>query len=459
MGLLALLDSVQRIVGSPTEDSDVNNHKRLGNNIRLIVFPVVNVDAYQLNLDYGHGCRRTNLNDSRFYSWTKFLRNTFLWGTAAGNGDDEDGDVGPPQVLPCPYITYRGVDLNRNHPRDWFESWDLFRYRQADSWYPWSEPEARAIRRVVVTERPTAALSFHSRAASDRPPLLIHPYTSTRPQSRMKVVNQQQYQFYGQALNKKQTTNPNHDPPSDNSDNNHQDSFYLVGPAWQTIGYTATGSTIDWMHSVGVLSFVVEVTPPCSDRTTNRWCDNATATWLSMQNYGETSQRLAQLLVDGHGGLSPEWEAIPVWIQVTIWLVLVGAGLQLFVFITCCCCCRSCRCSSNSGCCCWCHKGIGPYCRRGLVLLQGKMKVEEEQLHQPLTAATAKSLSFDDNSNNKNIDDDNQTKSSSGLGGGRKKRRPVAAARGKLSNSTNTDEESFRIETGHHTGTAIISFV
>ena len=143
MGLLALMDATKRIVKAQT-------------NIDLLVFPIVNVDAYQLNLEYGKGCRRTNLRKD------------------------------PAMVGRCQHfwrLANRGVDLNRNHPVDWEPVGD-------HGWIFWSEPESRAIREVVVSHKPTAAISFHSRARGSSLPLLIHPYTSTRGFASMPVDNQ-----------------------------------------------------------------------------------------------------------------------------------------------------------------------------------------------------------------------------------------------------------------------------
>ena len=70
----------------------------------LVFFPMVNIDAYQLNLDAlankgAFGCRRTNMR-------------------AICPSVPED-DAGT-----CPYIPDQGIDINRNFPAD-FKSSDF----------------------------------------------------------------------------------------------------------------------------------------------------------------------------------------------------------------------------------------------------------------------------------------------------------------------------------------------
>ena len=61
-----------------------------------------------------------------------------------------------------------GVDLNRNSPEHWAGAGAR----------PWSEPETRAIRDLILRERPALSIYYHqplrprrrSRAAARRPP-------------------------------------------------------------------------------------------------------------------------------------------------------------------------------------------------------------------------------------------------------------------------------------------------
>ena len=256
--------------------------------------PFVNIDAYTLNLRHGQGCRRTNLRPTCNARWF--------------DGDSE-------RITSCPYLAQDGVDLNRNHPIDWDQRqrglysqdnddvfWkgidknnddDLDEENMNSDWTdtseigvcsdnyhgprPWSEPETRAIRDVVLNNSIAAAISFHSRHDQFEDPLLIHPYTSSRPISKMPVTDAYRFRAWSQALN--------------------EDDFYVAGTAEEAIHYTAGGSTIDWMYSANVTAFVVEVVPPCD----NRWCPSLGSKRLysGMERYGCTGRQLIDLVLTG----------------------------------------------------------------------------------------------------------------------------------------------------------------
>lgn len=79
------------------------------------------------------------------------------------------------------------------------------------------------------------------------------------------------------------------------SKNLNRDQFYVSGTAQETIQYTAGGSTIDWIYSVGVASsFVIEVIPPCADR----WCSSLLSddVWGAIERYGNTGYQFIQLV-------------------------------------------------------------------------------------------------------------------------------------------------------------------
>lgn len=233
MGLLALLETVQQLNETSGEFAP-----------NVLLLPFVNVDAYILNRDYGHGCRRTNLNSSSSCAHAS------------------------PLVEACPKLSRNGVDLNRNYPISWKPSFECRHNYGGHS--PWSEPESQAVRNVVL-ENPSidAAISFHSLWGRGRPPLLIHPYTSDRSFYKMNPFYQYRYRRFSRAMN--------------------YDDFFITGTALEAIKYSAGGSTIDWLHSVGVLSFVVEVVPSCD----SRWCDELR---YSLERYGRTGGQLVDLI-------------------------------------------------------------------------------------------------------------------------------------------------------------------
>jgi hypothetical protein len=71
-------------------------------------------------------------------------------------------------------------------------------------------------------------------------------------------------------------------------------NIYATGTAQETIFYTASGSTIDWMYSVNVTPFVIEVSPRCN----SRWCPHqAFAVQRGAKGHAFTALRLVELAV------------------------------------------------------------------------------------------------------------------------------------------------------------------
>lgn len=234
MGLLALLQTIHNVV---TQQQFPQKP------IRVLFIPFVNVDAYTLNIQNGQGYRRTNLRPTCQVADLDHVTNWYMG----------------------------GVDLNRNHPTSWEQGLDEFSDcsdecgRNYHGPQAWSEPEAQAIRDVVLNNNVTAALSFHSRSYQSEAPLLIHPYTSNRFFSDLPARDRQRFLSWKQELN--------------------EDSYYVAGTAQEAIHYTAGGSTIDWMYSVGVTSFVVEVVPPCKSGDPSKDMapqDGSLLAWLAM---------------------------------------------------------------------------------------------------------------------------------------------------------------------------------
>ncbi|KAL7528817.1 hypothetical protein ACHAXR_005691 [Thalassiosira sp. AJA248-18] len=268
MGLLALLQTVKIITHQDALPPEP---------MRILFLPFVNIDAYTLNRQVD-GCRRTNLRP-----------------TCNSYDPDDEGGGELEDITSC-IIQDGGVDLNRNHPMDWDHPTGLSDPEQIKHWQefsdcsyecgteyhgpePWSEPETRAVRDVVLNNNISVALSFHSRHRMDQSPLLIHPYTADRDFSGMPVGDQKRFRSWSKELNR--------------------DNFYVTGTADEAIHYTAGGSTIDWMYSVGIISFVVEVVPPCNDR----WCSflPSEEVWGAIAKYGNTGYQLIQLLYNDDG--------------------------------------------------------------------------------------------------------------------------------------------------------------
>lgn len=248
---------------------------------RVIFVPFVNVDTYMANMEHGHGCRRSNMRETCLAVTNSGReRETLLNQTGAAIN-----------IHTCPQSSQGGVDLNRNHPADW-----TGKYSDRDTnddhlgspcgitykgTGPWSEPEARAIRDVIQSHTVMAALSFHTRGDATADALLIHPFTSSRPLSFMSLGQLNRYRQWSRFMNTHDTTRQ--EQSKKNGPYQHENDYhpYLTGTASETIAYTASGSTIDWMHDQGVTSFVVESKTPCQED--GRWCNG--------QDFGESDER------------------------------------------------------------------------------------------------------------------------------------------------------------------------
>ena len=265
MGLMSLLMAAKELSAASSSSTVVlpkdrstgrnNNNKSLTHNhvnhqrvpTRIYFLPVVNVDAYTLNLGQGGhnhgddddgggesvpvvvnvppGCKRSNFRDTC-----------------------DSGTFVPP----CPHVGWGGVDLNRNFPVDWTLDNECSTNYGGPP-HPLSEPETQAIAHVVEQYNITHAMSLHSRLDSTRPSLLIHPYASTRPLKFMKRHDRKKFRTWSKLMNK----NDAKQPP------------YVTGTAKEAIHYTAGGTTIDWMYTEKkITAFVLEASPPCN----NRWC-------------------------------------------------------------------------------------------------------------------------------------------------------------------------------------------
>lgn len=254
MGLVSLLMGAKELASSRVESLG-----KVAASMRIYFLPIVNVDAYELNLNFGRGedrgCVRPNLR------LTCESGLSVLNTTAAVVESCKEGFKG-----------YGGVDLNRNFPTD-FE-WGAVSSRKCSfnnpGPHPGSEPETQAITGVVKNFNITHAMSLHSRSRDGNPPLLIHPFTSQRSFETMKKEDAKKFRKWSSAMNR----NVNY--------------LYVTGTAQEAIRYTAGGTTIDWMYSErNVTSFVLEAIPPCD----SRWClgngvyQNAEPNALTMKHF------------------------------------------------------------------------------------------------------------------------------------------------------------------------------
>jgi Zinc carboxypeptidase len=173
-------------------------------------------------------------------------------------------------------VNWNGVDLNRNYANSWFEQLQQLHKQPHYQRTPFSEPETRAVRTVVETLNITHALSFHSMGYSERPRLLIHPFASERPWNEMPAQRAKNYHHWSRILN-------------------DQGHYAATGTAMETIGYTALGTTMDWMdaeHNIYV--YVIEAVPPCP----SRFCRNdCTKVWHEATIHAQTACRFLDIAV------------------------------------------------------------------------------------------------------------------------------------------------------------------
>jgi len=265
MGLISLLSAAHIL-------AEGSSRLRGGNipSVRLIFFPLVNVDGYVRNMDCSRGWHRGNMRDAGCQHRPPSI------GRCA-NGDKQQDTEESTVVV--------GVDLNRNFPMDWNGTYnsmsDASSADKCASDYrgprPFSEPETRAIRQLTVDHNIVAALSFHSLSSIKRGrAMLIHPYTSERPLRRMPPDDLARFRAWGRALD----TN----------------GLYKVGTAAETIDYTAGGTTIDWLYGAhNVTAFVLEVVPVCDAR----WCPATPRLYRGARDYGNVGRRFVELVVHG----------------------------------------------------------------------------------------------------------------------------------------------------------------
>jgi hypothetical protein len=257
MGLISLLATAQTLVQG-------HLRSRAETPVRLVFFPMINVDGYLRNVACAAGQHRGNLRDTGC-TMVAHLPNC---------ADDTSDD--PPVV---------GVDLNRNFPSDWNGTFanPSVDDRCVSNYHgtaPFSEPETQAIRQLVeVAYYPTvrAALSFHSLSSKARgKALLIHPYGSKRPLTHMPAADLARFRAWSQALN-----------PT---------GLYKTGTARETIDYTAGGTTMDWLYEQNnVTAFVLETVPSCQ----TRWCPATPPLYRSAYEYSMVGRRLVELVVHG----------------------------------------------------------------------------------------------------------------------------------------------------------------
>ena len=268
MGLVSLLMGAKELASSRVEPPPGKVTKA---SMRIYFLPIVNVDAYELNLGRGEerGCHRPN------------LRTTCK--SILGNNNATATVVAESCILQQEgFLGRGGVDLNRNFPTDWVDSPNKCSFSYPGP-HPLSEPETQAIAGVVENFNITHAMSLHSRSNQFGRPLIIHPFTSERPFKTMKKKDAKRFRKWSSSMNR------------------NVNDFYVTGTAQEAIQYTAGGTTIDWMYSEKqITSFVLEVIPPCE----SRWC-LGNDVYQSAEPNALTMKHLVSLVIDERDNDTP----------------------------------------------------------------------------------------------------------------------------------------------------------
>ena len=267
MGLISLLSTVHVMATAHLRG------KAEASAVRVLFFPIVNVDGYWLNLNCAAGHHRGNMRRTPCN-----LSHLPKWFECNNHDNDENQDAQIEFVM--------GVDLNRNFPVDWNGTYasnvpqsEASSVDACSSNYhgsaPISEPETQAIRHIANAYPLVAALSFHSLSAASRgAAMIIHPYASSRPMEQMPMADQERFRSWSNAMN--------------------ANNLYKVGTALEVIDYAAGGTTIDWLYSThNTTAFVLEVVPLCN----SRWCPATPRLYRSARDYAQVARRLVELVV------------------------------------------------------------------------------------------------------------------------------------------------------------------
>jgi len=240
LGLLTLMQIAERVLAEV--DTLLSNKQNLRSSslkskpsFSIIFFPIVNPDAYHVNLQVNAGCRRTNLRPCSKEQEQIIQLN-----------------LSDKSVFAMCYTN--AVDLNRNFPADWDGQYSAFSEEHFCSFNhrgaaPFSEPETQAVKKLVLEYNVTHFIRLHSRAVPRMQPLLIHPFASFRPMADMLPQTEAKHRQWVKLMRLR---------------------GYKVGTALEAIEYAAGGTTLDWTFSQKIMAFVHEAAVP--NVCTDRWC-------------------------------------------------------------------------------------------------------------------------------------------------------------------------------------------
>ncbi|KAJ3113220.1 hypothetical protein HK100_002059 [Physocladia obscura] len=201
-------------------------------NVRVVIVPIVNPDGFE----------ELRLNFSQL-------------------GEDVVKNASPTcDSTSSANFSTNGVNLGHNWDFEWdypIVSTEDFTdpcgpsYRGPD---PFSEPETRALRDLILAESPKSVLIIHSRHTSDESRLLV-PFmfhkSTFLSSAKYKMLSDSDSVVY-QKLTRAMLDAPAQNAPTT--------ATYTVGTSWETIGKTISGSDLDWIFdNTGAFSLIMQM--------------------------------------------------------------------------------------------------------------------------------------------------------------------------------------------------------
>ncbi|KAJ3254184.1 hypothetical protein HDU77_004170 [Chytriomyces hyalinus] len=156
-------------------------------------------------------------------------------------------------------VTSSGVNLGHNWDFEWnYEVISSEDYNNpCDASYrgpgPFSEPETRALRDLILKENPKAVIIVHSRHTSEESrlivPFMFHKSTFlSQSKSKLQMLSDQDISAYKNLTDSMQSSLA------------AADARYTIGTSWETIQHTISGSDLDWIFdNTGAYSLIMQM--------------------------------------------------------------------------------------------------------------------------------------------------------------------------------------------------------
>ncbi|KAI8613676.1 hypothetical protein BC830DRAFT_1170059 [Chytriomyces sp. MP71] len=217
LGMAALLNIMDRALEAASAASQPENDPVLAaiKHSRVVFIPILNPDGYEI--------LRKNYPESK---------DAIVKNGASGLCRNES-------------TTTHGVNLGHNWDFEWnykiITSEDYtnpcdLSYRGPD---PFSEPETRALRDLLIQENPKSVIIFHSRHISHESrilvPFMFHQSSFMQNNTKLQMLSDSDIAVYKNITSEMQAALP------------LKEHEYTVGTSWETIQHTISGSDLDWI--------------------------------------------------------------------------------------------------------------------------------------------------------------------------------------------------------------------